>query len=181
MTDKNIRDAIMEKDVAVIEKVIDKYSKLLWSVVSAVLINTTSESDVEEIVADTFIGFWNNPEKYEADQGKLSTYLSVMARSRAIDRYRQISRKNEITIDNLTLGGGREPIDIIIENEDREKLNYCLHQLDDDSRDILIRKYYYCQKNNDIATVLDISKKQVENKLYQAKKKLREILDNWSD
>ena len=181
MTDKDIRDAIINKDAVVMEKIIDKYSKLLWSVASAVLINTTSESDVEETVADVFIHLWNNPEKYDSEHGKMSTYLSVVARSKAIDRYRQIAKKKEITIDETVLKDRREPLDIIVESEDRDKLNDCLYRLDEDSRDILIRKYYYNQKNNDIARALDISKKQGENKLYQAKKKLRDIWDNWSN
>ena len=181
VTDKFIRDAIINKDAAMIEKVINKYSKLLWSVVATVLINSTSESDVEEIVADTFIHLWNNPEKYEPDKGKLSTYLSMVARNRAIDRYRQIAKKKEVTIDDVALYDNNDPIDIFIENEDKDKLNDCLYRLEEDNQDYLIRKYYYGQKNKDIARAFNISKKQVENKLYQARKKLRELLDDWSD
>ena len=181
VTDKFIRDAIINKDAAMIEKVINKYSKLLWSVVATVLINSTSESDVEEIVADIFIHLWNNPEKYEPDKGKLSTYLSMVARNRAIDRYRQIAKKKEVTIDDVALYDNNDPIDIFIENEDKDKLNDCLYRLEEYDQDFLIRKYYYGQKNNDIARAFNISKKQVENKLYQARKKLRELLDDWSD
>ena len=91
--------AIKDKDEKMMAFVIQKYSKLLWKIASGVLINAASAEDIEECVADTFIHLWMNPHKYNPDKGKLFSYLSMVARSKAIDRYRKIVAKQEVTIE----------------------------------------------------------------------------------
>lgn len=169
--------AIKTKNEKVIAAVIQKYSPLLWKVVSNVLINAASTQDIEECVADVFIHFWLNPEKYDANKGKLSSYLSMVARSKAIDRYRQIVRKQEVSIEEQILTCSSELLDEIISKQEKEKLFICIHNLEETDREILIRRYYYDQKPKEIAVALDIKGKQVENRLYIAKQRLRKMMD----
>ena len=73
MNDEKIITAIKNGDETAIAQAIDKYSRLLWSVASAVLKNVGQEQDVEECVADVFISLWQQPEKYDAGRGGLRT------------------------------------------------------------------------------------------------------------
>ncbi|RAY97442.1 hypothetical protein DK853_54735, partial [Klebsiella oxytoca] len=68
-------------DETVINEVINKYSKLLWSVSGAILSSIGSAQDIEECVADTFIYLWDHPDKYNPERGKLKTWLSIIART----------------------------------------------------------------------------------------------------
>ncbi len=54
--------AIKNGDEAAIARAMQKYSKLLWSIAGAVLINAASEQEIEECVADVFIYLWQNPD-----------------------------------------------------------------------------------------------------------------------
>ena len=45
-----------------LEKIINRYSRLLWSVASKVLNGIGNEQDVEACVADVFIDFWRDPD-----------------------------------------------------------------------------------------------------------------------
>lgn len=92
MKDEQTAEAVGRRDEAVIGEVIKAYSKLLWNIASAVLDQVGSVQDVEECVADTFVYFWENPNKYDPQRGKLKTWLSIIARSKAIDRYRELSK-----------------------------------------------------------------------------------------
>ena len=65
MNDEKTIQAIQSGDEQAIDNVITKYSKLLWSIASAVLKNAASAQDIEECVADVFIYLWQHPEKYE--------------------------------------------------------------------------------------------------------------------
>lgn len=132
MNDERTITAIKNRNEAAINEVITKYSKLLWAVAGAVLNNMGSTQDVEECVADTFIYLWEHPDKYDPQRGKLKTWLSIVARTQAVNR----------------------------------------------CREILIRRYYYDQKPKEIALAMDMSVKQVDNRLYQTKLKLRESLSN---
>ena len=51
-----------------------------------------------------------------------------------------------------------------------------LRKLDEADREAMIRRYYYGQKPKEIAAALGIPKKQVENRLYQGKQKLRRMM-----
>ncbi len=103
LNDKKIISAIANRDEQMLAFVVQKYSRLLWKIAAPILINAASVQDVEECVADVFIYLWQYPEKYDPDKAKLSSWLSVIARSRAVDRYRQIIRKREISMDVLPL------------------------------------------------------------------------------
>ena len=62
-------------------------------------------------------------------------------------------------------------------DEKKEKLLSCIGELDEKEKDVIIRRYYYEQKPAEIATALDIPKKQVENRLYRVKRKLRRLME----
>ena len=90
MNDKRIISAITNRDEQMLSYVVRKYSKLLWKIAASILINSASAQDVEECVADVFIYLWQYPEKYDPDKAKLFSWLSMVARSRGVNRY-QIS------------------------------------------------------------------------------------------
>ena len=176
MRDEKILSAIKNRDEKIMAGIIEKYSKLLWKMVSSILVNAGSVQDIEECVADVFIDLWINPQKYDPEKSKLSSYLSIVARTNAIDRYRQISRRKEVSIEEVAITYKSEIIDGIIENEEKEKLISLIKELEETDREIIIRRFYYGQKPKEIAIALDMQGKQVENRLYQTKLKLRKMM-----
>ena len=177
MNDETIIRAIRDGDEAAIGQVIDRYSKLLWSVVSAVLHNTASEQDMEECVADVFIGLWEHPERYDPGRGRLKAWLCVVARSRAIDRYRELSRRGDVPLEDTLIADRIGAADRLLARETRQTLVRAVEALEEPDREILIRRYYREQKPREIAAALGLPVKQVQNRLYRAKRKLRETID----
>ncbi len=176
MNDEKVIKAIKNRNEAAINEVIKKYSKLLWSVAGAVLNNIGSTQDVEECVADTFIYLWEHPEKYDFRRGKMKTWLSVVARTQAINRCREIARRNAVPLEDSDFTEQLGILDAFIEAEKRRELIAEINELGEEEREILIRRYYYEQKPKEIALAMDMSVKQVDNRLYQTKLKLRKTL-----
>ncbi len=176
MNDEKIVNAIKAGDEGAIAQVMDKYSRLLWSVVSAVLKNAGTEQDAEECVADVFISLWQSPGQYDAGRGGLRTWLCIKARSRAIDRYREISRRSVLPLEDVLPAAELGMDERLEDDEARRALGAAVDTLGAKDRDILIRRYYYEQKPREIAIALDIPVKQVENRLYRSKQKLRELM-----
>ena len=185
LNDKKIISAITARDERMLAFVVNKYSKLLWKIAASVLINAASAQDVEECVADVFIYLWQYPEKYDPDKAKLSSWLSVIARSRAVDSYRRIIRKREISLEEIvveSLGYAENnaaygEMHSMEEKHSREKLRTCIEGLDEREKELVIRRYYYEQKPAEIAVALDMPKKQVENRLYYVRQKLRKMME----
>jgi len=132
VNDEKLINAIKNGDETAIAQAMDKYARLLWSVVSAVLKNVAPEQDMEECVADVFISLWQNPEKYDAGRGGLRTWLCIKARSRALDRYREISRRSALPLPaDPACGTARN-------NAGKELLPYCFQSLSLRPSDILL-------------------------------------------
>ena len=176
MSDEKMIAAIRNRSEAAINEVIDKYAKLLWSVAGKALNNVGSTQDIEECVADTFIYLWENPDKFHPSRGKLKTWLSIIARTKAMDRCREIKKKNTIPLEDALVADGLSFEDDVMQEETRRMLMAAINTLGETDREVLIRRYYYNQKPKEIALVLNMSVKQVDNHLYQAKLKLRQVI-----
>ena len=91
--------AIGDRDEQVLGLVMEKYAHLLWPIAAAVLKNVGSDQDVEECVADAVIYLWEHPGHFDPSRGKLKTLLCILTRSRAIDRYRELSRRSILPLE----------------------------------------------------------------------------------
>lgn len=176
MTDITAIAGVKEKDERTINEIIIKYSKLLWPIAAAVLKNVGSEQDVEECVADVFIDLWENPDKYEPERGTLKSWLCMVARCKAIDRYRVLSKHSTVPLEGAMMVGRMGMQDALLQEETKRELVAAVNALADVEKDILIRRYYYEQKPREIAKALDLPLKQVENHLYRSKQKLRKAI-----
>lgn len=177
LNDKKMISAIIKRDEQMLAFVIQKYSKLLWKITASILLNVSSVQEVEECVADVFIFLWQYPEKYNPDRAKLSSWLSMIARSKAVDRYRSLIKNKEISMEEIiveSLGYA----EIKTSDEDKEELLSYIAGLDEKEKELIVRRYYYEQKPAEIAIALDMPKKQIENRLYYVKQKLKKMLAN---
>lgn len=173
MQEKNIIDAIKAGDEQAMQKIICRYSRLLWSIVGAVLSQVGTTEDMEECVADVFIDLWEHPQKYDESRGSLKAWLSVIARNKAIDRYRQKTKIQTIPLEETVLAQmGVEP-----EMENKEGLQEALAELTEEEKEILLRRYVYQQKPKEMAVALGLSVKQMENRLYRIKAKMRKQME----
>lgn len=176
MNDITAVAGIRNRDERIINEIIDRYSKLLWPIAAAVLKNVGSEQDVEECVADAFIDLWENPDRYDPQRGTLKSWLCMVARCKAIDRYRELSKHTAVPLESAMMAGRMGMQDALLQKETKRELTAAINALASVERDILIRRYYYEQKPREIAKALDLPLKQVENHLYRSKQKLRKSI-----
>lgn len=178
MRDEKLISAIRQGDETAINYAMDKYSRLLWSIAAAVLENTIGTQDVEECVADVFVYLWQHPEKYDPARGKLKVWLSLLTRSMALDRYRAAARRSTVPLEDTLMAAQPDLADGLAAQQAQEKLSQALTTLDTADRDLLLRRYVQQQKPKEISLALGLPVKQVENRLYRTKLKLRALLQD---
>ena len=176
MTDKKWIRAIAARDEGAMSRLMDQYSRLLWTVAGDVLRSAGSQEDLEECVADVFVCLWMNPEKFDPARGTLKSYLCLMARSRAWNRLRQLTRRPALPLETLPPSEEPETGDLLEARQQSEALREAIDTLREPDREILLRRYYEGQKPKEIAAALDLPVKQIENRLYRAKRLLRDQL-----
>ena len=139
MTDAELSRAVQSRDEAAMEVIINRYSRLLWRVCAAVLSKSGGTQDVEECVADAFVYLWRYPERYDSSRSTLKTFLCMVARSRAMDRYRSLMRSRTVPMEE---GLAAQTLDIsaqALSSETRQELTAALHTLPEEEQDMVFR------------------------------------------
>lgn len=180
MTDEKTAAALAARSERAVADVIARYSRHLYTVAAAALRGVGTEQDAEEAAADAFVYLWEHPEKFDPRRGSLKTWLSVVARSRALDRSREILRCRVVSLEEIELADPLGVPEALLAGERRaalnaavDALNAAVDALTEPDREILLRRYYFGQKPREIAAALGLDKKQVDNRLYQTKRRLR--------
>jgi RNA polymerase sigma-70 factor, ECF subfamily len=73
-------------DPVVFERAYDEHSRGVYLAAYRILGNAAQAQDV---VQDVFLRLWRRPRTFDASRGELAPYLRMMARSRALDLWRE--------------------------------------------------------------------------------------------
>src|SRR5689334_18751955 len=95
----------------------------------------------EDVVQDVFAHLWSSPASYDARRGTLRSYVTLLARSRALDGWRS-RRARQGAVDRLsvTVGAGHErpAADAVIEREGTRRTLSILDGLPRSQREALL-------------------------------------------
>jgi RNA polymerase sigma-70 factor (ECF subfamily) len=156
---------------------IDAHGRLVWAVCGAILRNVGTVQDIEECVADVFIEVWKSPDKYNPDRGDMSSYLKLVAKSRALNMHRRLkSRGGVLDYDEAieVAGGGTLSLeDSVIGRIGEGQIMSEIASLKEPDREIFYRRHCFEQKPREIARCMNLPEREVRNRLYQSKKKLQ--------
>ena len=177
MTEKQMILGLHAGNEHALDVVIDQYSRLLWSIARPILRNIGTVEDMEECVADAFIQLWRNRETIIESHGGIKSWLCTVVKCKAIDCYRKTVRKSEISIDEQLSAFRAGLVDQTLGAVLQRELLAAVNAIGEPDHEILLRRYYYQQKPKDIALALDLTVKQVENRLFRAKQLLRSRLE----
>lgn len=155
----------------------------------------------EEIVQETFLALWDRAEQFDPGRGALAAWLTVIARSRAIDRHRAIARRLHAepfstvvgdlpdpaaTIDWLLASGtpvglgsaGPSPEAFVASTEARAAIARAVGALAADERLAIVLAYRDGLSQSEIAERLGWPLGTVKTRSRRALRRLREALED---
>jgi RNA polymerase sigma-70 factor (ECF subfamily) len=156
--------------------IMEAYNKLLWLIVGGVLSDTGTIEDIEECISDVYVKLWQNPKAYNPDKGSLKTFIAIMAKRKALDRYRQLTRVKTVELDEFIQSPDDELLEYIVQNDMYNELYEAIRTLKEPDKEILIRRYFFDEKPSGIADKISLPVKEIKNRLYQSKQLLKRTL-----
>ncbi len=91
-------------DPATFSRIYDEQSRGVYAAAYRILGNAAQAQDV---VQDVFLKVWRRPSSFDSRRGELGSYLRLMARSRALDLWREAQAAGRAGDGSAAAGCGR--------------------------------------------------------------------------
>lgn len=178
MTDNDLYARLCDGDASALGEIYDRYGSFVYCIALKVL---RRPAEAEDLAQEIFLALWNK-QNFNPNRGKLSSFLSMLTRSRAIDRLRSrqraqnfVNRWGSVMTDHTF----DTPFDSASIEERRETVSDALSQLPEKYRQILELAYYGGMSQSEIAAQLDIPLGTVKTWSRQGLLSLRQQLQAW--
>ena len=180
MEDEKIVELFLLRDESAIEHTSEKYGRRLRALSYGIV---TDLLTAEECENDTYAEAWNTIPPHEpksylyAYLARITRHISlnVCRKNSALKRSAYISELSTELEQCLPAPGSteRNMDDLIL----RGLLNDFLASLDDEKRNIFVRRYWYLDSVADISNRFALSESKVKTTLFRCRKKLKEQLE----
>ena len=179
MDDSRIVELYLSRDESAISLTSEKYGKRLRSIAYGIV---NDPQTAEECENDTYLSAWNSIPPNEP-RGYLYAFLARITRHISLNRCRDQSRlKRSALLCELSEEMEQclpDPDDAVRRADDtqlRDALNGFLCSLDEEKRNIFIRRYWYMDSIADISKRFALSESKVKTTLFRCRERLREQL-----
>ncbi|MEY2857661.1 MAG: hypothetical protein RLZZ74_1973 [Cyanobacteriota bacterium] len=155
----------------------DRHAALVYGIALHLLTNT---SEAEDLTQDVFL-ILTKKSAYDPQRGSLRTYLSILTRSRALDRLRTHARRQQIryqAVNEQEQVSSASPIEEAVQLERSQEVLEALEQLSTKEREVLKMAYYQGLSQVEIATRLSTALGTVKSRTRRGLLKLRQALTN---
>ena len=127
---------------------------------------------------DAFMGFWERRDHVPAVKN-LSWYLYSTITHRSLNILRKQQSKPAVYLDDITvdISFSVSPEDLMVSSEDIERINRAINTLPPKCKQIFIMVKEEQLKYRQVAELLQVSIKTVENQMGIALKKMHDALD----
>ncbi len=133
-----------------------------------------SKETAEEIVSDVFISIWNDRARLNEIED-LQLYLFIAVKNNAVRKVKQLNKRSTISIDEIEVEMDslyQSPEDQIMSSESVRSIETAINSLPPRARLVLKLAKEDKMRYKEIASLLNISVKTVDNQLAIALKKL---------
>ena len=142
----------------------------------------------QDVAQDVFLRVWRNPKRFDASRGELGSYLRLMARSRALDLWREgqaagrARDRLEVVVAQDEPRVDDRPSALVEREEDREVVREALRRLPEAQREALVLAYWGGMTADQIARRSGVPLGTAKSRIRLGLAKLRsEVEDAFAD
>jgi RNA polymerase sigma factor (sigma-70 family) len=173
-TEQELVSLLRNRDNKAYAYLYDKYASALNSIILQIVNDAELANDV---LQEVFVNIWRRIEQYDADKGRLFTWMLNIARNASIDTLRsksyQNSRKNQSIQDNVDT---IQVKDVLQPGIDTIGLRKVLEKLKEEQRILIELAYFKGYTHEEIAELEKIPLGTVKTRIRNALIQLRGLL-----
>lgn len=173
--DVELLHAVARGDEDALARLYDRYRIILFSLLVRIL---KSREEAEDILQEVFLQVWRRACDFDESRGKPFTWLVTLARSRAIDRIRQLGARQRLAEASAqdTPEAVSDAVADTLHSEQREIIARALAALPEEQRRTLNLAYFDGLTQSEIAEQLATPLGTVKTRMRSGMIKLRELL-----
>lgn len=124
-----------------------------WAVALRVL---SSRADAEEVLQETFLEVWRRAREFDPSRAGMETWVTTIARTRAIDRKRALGTVARIAEDAVHLpppvsSSPVDPSEVAVRGQDQARVAAAMRALPPDQRKVVELAYFEGLSQREIA------------------------------
>jgi RNA polymerase sigma-70 factor, ECF subfamily len=181
-TDRDLLVRAADGDQQAIAALYDRYGGVLYAVAYRV---ARQRADAEDAVVEAFTQAWRDASRFEASRGSVAGWLTMIARSRALDIVRARTRRDRITASassrepegSLAMGSSpADPADSYDTTERKRQVQAALETLSPPQRQAIELAFFEGLSQSEIAQRLEEPLGTIKTRVRLGMQKLRESL-----
>lgn len=177
--------ALATDEVEALEQLYDRYSALVFSVALRVL---HDHALAEDVTQEVFLRIWRQPASFDPARGRFISWISSVARNRALDEQRRMTRRrraedqDEDPVLRLPAEGpGNDPAHEAVLADERQRVREAMLDLPDAQRTVLEMAYFSGLTQTEIAERTGDPLGTIKTRVRLGMRKLREALADLVD
>lgn len=181
LDDETLLNLICHHDESALSSLYERYARLLYSIALRI---TDDRNAAEEVLQDVFHAVWQRGATFRPAAGSVSSWLSGIARNRAIDEVRSRwhrAREWEVTLEHLPDLGGAVERGLEHFATLRADIRQALGNLPSLQRQAIELAYYGGLSSTEIATQLDEPVGTIKGRIRLGMEKLRQALSSFME
>jgi RNA polymerase sigma-70 factor, ECF subfamily len=173
-TDPALVARMARGDRAALSELYARHAPRLLALTAGIL---RDRAEAEDVLHDVFLEAWKSAASYSEERGTVTAWLSLRARSRAIDRRRSPARSRAVP---LEASGHSPAVDPPLDPGrigDHERLARALSALSVEEQEVILLGYFEGLSSSEIAERIQKPIGTVKSRTRSALGKLRGVLD----
>jgi RNA polymerase sigma factor (sigma-70 family) len=162
---------LRQKDTAAFSYLYDHYAGALQGIVKQIVLQ---EEVAQDVVQEVFVSIWRKIDSYDAEKGRLFTWMLNVARNAAIDKVR--SKGYQQGLRQVSLDNSEQHHPVVRPGIDDFGLRKTIQRLKEEQRQLVDLSYYQGYTHDQIAKALNIPLGTVKTRLRSALSQLRTLL-----
>lgn len=175
--DRNAIRLVVARDAAGLELLYDHYATMVYSLALRIVRET---GDAEDVTQEVFAYVWSEAARFNAERGSVAAWLTILARSRSLDRLRRRRSRGGLPPPSDSVGEIPDPapsVELMAASaEQAGAARLALDALPDEQRTTLELAYYEGLTQTEIAERTHTPLGTVKTRIRSGLQRIREAM-----